>query len=268
MPTAVKLQSEYGNAIQVILVESQGASQEDSLAFALKNKWLGNQAIWTTERPFSTGGNGLPSYALLGPDGKVIFTGNSASDHSKIQKAIEEMVKKASSAPADAPDAVAKLYKELDRGNYAKAAVEARKLSDKAAGKDEATSTAVRKFEGLLTEKVRRDAARVRTLVERGEWIQAQAIQEALMKAVKGEDALAEPTVGLTALFEGPDAQKALADAKELDRLAQAVFVAGKDEKAVKKLRKFATDHTGTKVGERADMLAGLAEKALASGNA
>lgn len=264
MPAAVKLQSEYGDAIQVILVESQGATEELSLAFALGHKWLGNNAIWTTERPFSTGGSGLPSYALLGPDGRVLLTGNSASDHSKISKTIAELVKRGSSAPAEAPEALAKAYKQMDLGEFGKALAEARKAGAKAEGKDAAVAEAASKFEALIAEKVGREAARVRALTESGHWIAAEARHAALLKGVAGEDALIEQTAGLAALFEGAEAQQAMIAEKELDRLAAAAYEAGKDEKSVKKLRKFATEHAGSKLGYRAQRIAGLAEAALA----
>lgn len=253
MPAAVKLQTEYGDAIQVILVESQGASDEMSLSFALRNKWLGNNAIWTTERPFSTGGSGLPSYALLGPDGKVLMVGNSASDHSKINQTIAELVKKGSSAPAEAPEALTKAYKQMDEGNYAKAIAEARKVGAKAQGKDAVVAEAATKFEAQVAEKVVREAARVRALTERSEWIAADARHESLLKGVKGEDSL----------VESPEAQKEMMAEKELLRLSADAYEAGKDEKAVKKLQKFATDHAGTKIGVRARRIADLAEAAI-----
>lgn len=263
MPAAVKLQTEYGDAIQVILVHSQEATEEESIAFALRMKWLGNNAIWTSERPFSTGGNGLPAYALLGPDGKVLLTGNSASDHSKIEKTIEELVKKGSSAPAEAPEALAKAYKELDQGNFAKAAAEARKVAAKAAGKDAALAEAATKFETLLAETADRAIARVRALAERGQYLTAQERHESLLKGVKGDDALTAKAAELGALFEGPEVQQALMAERELLRLAADAYEAGKDEKAVKKLQKFASEHTGTKVGERAARIAALAEAAM-----
>ena len=263
MPAAVKLQSEYGDAIQVILVESQGASDELSLSFALKNKWLGNDAIWTTERPFSTGGRGLPSYALLGPDGKVLLTGNSASDHSKIDKAIAELVKRGSSAPAEAPEALAKAYKLLDEGDFAKASAEARKVGAKAAGKDAAVAEAATKFEAQIAEKVGREAARVRTLAERGYWRAASVRHDRLKSGVAGEDSLEEKTAELGALFTGAEVQQAMSAEKELLRLAADAYAAGKDEKLVKKLRKFATDHSGSPIGDRAKRIAELAEAAL-----
>lgn len=264
MPAAVKLQGEYGDAIQVILVHAQAATEEESIAFALRMKWLGNRAIWTSERPFSTGGSGLPSYALLGPDGRVALVGNSASDHSKIQNAIAEMVKKGSSAPEGAAAAVAKAFKLMDQGDFAKAAAEARKVAAKSEGKDAAAFEAATKLQGEISAKVGREAARVRALAERHAWIAAASLHEALVQGVAGEAMLEDAVRDLAALFEGPEVQQAMTAEKELLRLAADAYAAGKEEKAAKKLRKFANEHSGTKLGDRAARLASLAEAALA----
>jgi hypothetical protein len=263
VPTAVELQTEYGDAIQVILVESQNAEDEDMLAFALKHKWLGNRAIWTSERPFSTGGSGLPSYALLGPDGAVLLIGNSANDHSKIKDAIEEMVKKGSSAPKGTPESVAKLYRELDKGNYAKVVTEAQKAAVKAAGKDPAVEKAARALETAAGAKLDREIARVKALAGQGRYSAAQQASEALGKGAKGHHDFEAKAAELGKLFEGPEVQQEVAAERELERLAAELFVDGaKDAKAAKKLRKFAETNSGTKAGERAATLAALAEKA------
>lgn len=263
MPTAVKLQTEYGDAIQVILVHSQAASEEESIAFALYQKWLGNNAIWTSERPFSTGSSGLPSYALLGPDGRVVLVGSSNSDHSKIQKAIAEMVKEGSSAPEGTPDALSKAYRLLDEGQYAKALAETRKAAAKAQGKDEAVVAAAGALETAIQAAVDRAAERVRALAQRGFLNQAQTRWEALSKGTRGEEPLELKAVELAPLLEGPEVQQVVSAERELLRLAADAFEAGKDEKAAKKLRKFATENSDSKIGERAARLASLAEAAL-----
>lgn len=256
---------EYGDAIQVILVESQGASDEDMLAFALKHKWLGGGAIWTTERPFSTGGNGLPAYALLGPDGQVLLTGNSASDHSKIEQTLADLVKKGSSAPKGTPDAVAKLYRELDRGNFAKVVAESQKLAAKAGAKDPAVATAAGDLEKAAAAKLEREIARVKSLAAQGRYMKAQALADALAQGVKGHDDFSAKTADLPKLFEGPEVQKEIAAERELERMTADLFADGaKDAKAAKKFGKFAEANAGTKAGERAAALAAMAEKAAA----
>ena len=71
MPTSIKLQEEFGEDLQVIFVESQGADRAKMEGFALRKKWFGTTAMWTTERPFDSGSRGLPNYVLIGADGKV-----------------------------------------------------------------------------------------------------------------------------------------------------------------------------------------------------
>ena len=257
------MQSEYGDAVQVILVESQGASAEDAAAFALKHKWLGNQAIWTTERPFSTGGNGLPSYALISPSGEVVLTGNTASDHSKIQKAVEEMLKKGSSAPAGTADSVAKLYRELDKGNLAKVVAEAQKVAAKAAGKEPDVESAAKSVETAAGAKFDREVARVTWLAGNSRLLQAQEAHAALSKGVKGHPDFEARAAELAKLFEGPEVQHALALEREMAQLEKDLFAPDlKDPtKLTTKLRKFALANPGTKLAERADAYALMADK-------
>lgn len=257
------MQSEYGDAVQVILVESQGASDDDAQAFALKHKWLGNRAIWTTERPFSTGGNGLPSYALISPTGEIVLTGNTASDHSKIAKAIEEMLKSGSSAPANTDASVAKLYRELDKGNLAKVVLESQKIAAKAAGKEPSVEAAAKAVEAAAGSKLDREIARVKWLASNGRLLQAQAAQEFLLKGVKGHADFETRAAELAKLFEGPEAQQSLAVERELSQLEKELFAEDvKDPlKVAKKLRKFSAANAGTKAAERADAFATMAEK-------
>lgn len=266
MPAAVNAQTEWGDAIQVILVECQGASEEDMLAFAMKQKWLGNGAIWTTERPFSTAnGGGLPSYALLGPSGEVLMTGNSAADHSRIEEKIAELVKKGSSAPATAPAAAAKLYRDLDRGQFAKAALEAQKGAAKAAAKDAPLAAALNEVEKAAGERLAREIARVQALAAQGRYGAAQARADALAQGVKGHADFEAKAAELASLFEGPEVQREAAAERELDRLLADAFAEGaKDDKGAKKLRKFAEANAGTKAGERAARMAEIAGRAVA----
>jgi hypothetical protein len=260
------MQSEYGDAVQVILVESQGATDEDAQAFALKHKWLGNRAIWTTERPFSTGGNGLPMYALISPTGEVVLTGNTASDHSKISKAVEEMLKKGSSAPTGTADSVAKIYRDLDRGNLAKVVMEAQKVAAKAAGKEPAVEAAAKAVEAAASAKLDRQIARVKWLASNGRLLNAQSAHEALTKSVKGYADFESRTAELSKLFEGPEVQQTLALERELAQMEEELFAEDlKDPlKVAKKLRKFAAESGDSKAGKRAEALAVMAEKAAA----
>lgn len=265
MPAAVKAQAEYGDEIQVILVESQGASEEDMLAFALKHKWLGGSAIWTTERPFSTGGNGLPMYALLGPDGQVVMAGNSASDHGKIEEALATLLDDGSSAPKGTPAEAAKIYLELDRGAYAKAIAEAQKLAVKAGAKEPAVAKAAQDAEKAAAARLDGEIARIRALAAQGLLVAAQARSERLANGVEGHAEFAAKAAELNALFTGEEAKRELAADKALAKLSLEAFASGaKDDKAAKKLRKFAEANAGTKAAARAEKLAELMSRAMA----
>jgi hypothetical protein len=73
VPTSTKLQEQFGDDVQVIFVECQNTPKDTYEAFAWKMKWMGNGAMWTTERPMATVGNGLPETAVLGIDGAILM---------------------------------------------------------------------------------------------------------------------------------------------------------------------------------------------------
>ena len=93
MPTAMKMQEEMGDDIQILLVESQGHTLDDAEKMAYQKKWINDRSIWTTEQPFDTGAKGLPNYALLGNDGTLLSMGDPRSDHSKVTDLITEQLK-------------------------------------------------------------------------------------------------------------------------------------------------------------------------------
>ena len=111
MPTALKLAEEYGDALQVIFVECQGASREQYEAFVWKQKWMGlGNTMWTEERPFKTVGNGLPETALLGIDGQILIQGYPGNFGKKLEDLLAAEVKKAKDAPAGTPVACKKAW--------------------------------------------------------------------------------------------------------------------------------------------------------------
>ena len=83
MPLTVKMSQNYGDDLGIVMVESQGAGTEGMARFCLERKWLGNSAMWTTERPVVTGARGIPNYVLLSNEGRVLMMGNPLADHSQ-----------------------------------------------------------------------------------------------------------------------------------------------------------------------------------------
>ncbi len=262
MPTAVKLQQEYGDAIQVIFVEVQGHSMDEVLPFALKRKWLGSGVAWTTERPFRVDLNGIPNYALISPDGEVVSWGYSVADHKKVVDLIEGFVK---SGPQrdDLPKPLVKVYEEFDEGEFAKAWKEADKVEAK-----HAEDAQLLRFLGdarrEVRETVERRAQRIGWLVENGYPLLAEAQWKDLVKAVKDADELEALVADVTARIDTDEFADMKKAARSLVKMEQALYESGgKDgEKLAKKLRKFAEDHAGTPLATRATQLADVAAKA------
>ena len=88
MPASIKLQQQYGDDLQVLFVESQGASPEMAEAFAWRRRWMGTQAMWTTEAPLRVEGNTLPKFALLDTEGRLLLEGNPLGMKKQIEEAI------------------------------------------------------------------------------------------------------------------------------------------------------------------------------------
>mgnify|MGYP001445454962 CR=1 FL=1 len=142
MPASLKLQEEYGDQIQVIFVESQGATGDAAEKFAFQRKWLSGHSMWTTERPFDSGSRGLPNFVLLSNDGEVLLKGNPMAMKGKIEDAIAAEVRKTKKAPADTPKALEKAWKEFRKGEYSKAITAAQKAATKPEVEEDATAAA------------------------------------------------------------------------------------------------------------------------------
>jgi hypothetical protein len=260
VPAAIKLQEEYGDAIQVVLVHSQKATPEQAVNFALKAKWLGNQAIWTSDYLFSSGGNGLPAFALLDAEGKVVLKGNSNSLKGKIEDELERMLKEASGAPEGTPKAVAKAYAEMAKGNLAKAVAAAEKAKAKPGSKEpdaviEAAEAALIAVQANLDSQL----ARSTWMLENGYPLDAEAKLKTLGKSVKGHEAMTAKVLELQGKLEAEEMKEILKAAKDLAKIEAKLYDSPKDEKAQKKLAEFASENAGNPVGKRASKLVEVA---------
>ena len=261
MPAAIKLQREYGDAIQVILVESQNSGFQQSVGFAMARKWLGSNAIWTSGHLFSTGSNGLPNFALLSPTGEIVLMGSSNQMHSQVVDAIEEMVKNGSNAPEGAPSAVAKGYADFGAGKWAKGQAALIKARDKAKTDGDRASAVdgLNALESALSSSV----TRVSWLAENGYPMRAQDLAKSLQKGVKGQPALEEQVATLAEVLSSEQFQAEVAAAKALTKLEAKLYEDVKNEKLVEKLSDVVDDHLGTKVAKRASELAQFAGYAV-----
>ncbi len=253
---SLKLQAEYGDDLQVLFVEVQGASDNGAAGFALKKKWLGTQAMWTTERPFDLDLDGIPQFGLLSPEGQIVLSGYTMEHSSEIEESIAELVKSARKPRKDLPKEVAKAVVEANAGAQAKAlGLLDALLADPAAADAHADAQEVR---AEIEAGIDRSLARVSWLLEHGYPQEAQALHTSLTKGLKGLAPRAQALADLTARLESEAVQKELAAAKVLSKAEEKFYVEGPSEKARRSLEKIAESHAGTQVAVRAMELARL----------
>ncbi|MCP4770759.1 MAG: hypothetical protein GY879_05045 [Planctomycetes bacterium] len=254
------MKEEYGDDLQIIFVHAQRATFEQSVNFALEREWLQHDVIWTSDYIFSTGGGGLPSFALLDAQGQVILKGSSNSLKGKMEDEIERMVRESGNGPADVPSSVAKVYKELGKGNHAKALVLAEKLKVKPGSKD--TAVVLAATEAAITnihDDLDGQLKRADWLLENGYPIRAEDLVKGLVKGVKGNDTMTTKVKGGLAKFVGEEVEAQLAADKSLTKLANKMFSDGSGEKVGDKIVDIANENISNPIGKRAVMLARVA---------
>lgn len=251
VPSAVKLSQQYGEDLAILFVEVQGATPDKMASFALRQKWLGNSAMWTTERPFSLGLQGIPHSALIDANGKVVMAGYTSEIHSKMEKKIAELVKEAKEAPEGTPKALEKAWKELAKGRYAAALKEARAVAENPRSADsEAAQQSIAEF----NRRAESEIARAAWQVENGCVASAMERIERIAKAVEGEAELAERVKELRSKAESN--RQELDAARELQKIESKLYAEGPDAKHEKALQKLAEKYAGTRAAARASKLA------------
>jgi len=257
VPASIKLQQEFGDALQVLFVECQGADLEKSEAFAWRQKWMGTRAIWTDERPLEVAGSGLPKFALLDTEGKLLLEGNPLAMKKQIEEAIAEQVKKATSAPAGTPDKLAKTWARFVKGDIAAALAECEKL-----GTDASLAEPAKTLRAEMMTRAEGKIARGQWLVTNGYVAEASEHFAGLAKAVKGSHELESKISDELTRLQAPDKTlSAEAEASKALASLQQKMVKDKafEDANVKALQKLAEKHAGTKAAERAARLAKLA---------
>jgi hypothetical protein len=252
VPTAIKLQEQYGDDLQVIFVECQRTPRDGYEAFAWKQKWMGNRAMWTDERPIPTVGKGLPETALIGVDGRVVMQGYPGNFGSKLEEALEAEIAKSKEAPAGTPAELKKAWTSFLKGKVAAAFAECDKL----------TSDAAKAAREEFVRRTQRDLARAKRLVDQGSLVEAEELCGRLAKNVAGCAELEPLVAAEAARIAAPE----LAAEREAAKALAAHFsqVAKKkpfDDASVQKTEAIAKKHAGTKTAERAAHFAALAKR-------
>lgn len=255
MPTAIKLQAEYGDVLQVIFVESQGATADAAERFILDRKWMGSTAMWTSERPFSTGTGGLPSCVLLDQDGVVLESGLNSRIGGRLEDHIEAYVKNGKKFPKDRPKALKKAWTYAKKGKLADALDECAELE--AEGGE--VGSAATELKGEIEAGVASRFQAIEWMLANGYPLDAEASLEELAETVDEHEAWTARCEELTATLESEAMEAELDAAKALAKVEAKLYEEGRDDKLAKKLSKLAEDHAGTKVAARASHLAKIA---------
>ena len=264
MPSSIKLKAELGDDVNVLFVESQATSPEDTEAFIYRTRWGGSQGLWTNEHPCESGGTGLPAFVLLGNDGRALVTGY--AEESKLKDLILAEIKTAKSAPKETPAPLLKAYTDFNKGAYAIAILAAQKLAETPAADDKSGMAAAAKLRAeewtkLATSRVER----LKFLLESAQFAKADAEVLALKPAIKGLPTLETKLTELSAKLAADDQKLAREAAKALDSLLAKVNDKGPDDKTTKELKKLAEKYGGTPPGERAAHLAKILDKKAAN---
>lgn len=253
---AIKLQEEYGDALQVIFVESQGHGAEEIERYGFERKWFGGRALWTSERPVRNTSSGLPSFVLLDVDGRQILAGSSIRLASQMEEAIAAEVLKIRRGPEDAPKDLKDAARSLLRGKFGDALTEAEKLVQKTDDAD--LAEAARGVVAAANSRARAAAERVGRLIDEGSYLRAEELLDDLEKAVDGHDALEELVPPLQERLDDDALEDERKAEKALRKLEMVLFTKGDDAVPARALTKLAEKHAGTKAAARASHLATL----------
>ncbi len=251
VPHALKLQETWGDDLQIVLVEVQGAGQDEAERFALRQHWLGGRSLWSSEVPFWPGGNSLPTSVLLGNDGQVLWKGNPLTQSREIDRLIAEQVRARRAVPSSAPEALRPAWTELVRGNLGRAAqlateVEDRLRDDPIASRDLLPSlTALRRA-------IEAPFGQVVALAEAGFLDEADARLDELRGAVKDDAALSARIGALAESWSGESVRAERDASRRVARLLSRYFESGGDDAIARELTEFVAANNGTRAAVRA----------------
>lgn len=253
VPKGVEMQRQYGDDLQVVFVESQGHDLAAIERLAFESKWTGSNAVWTTERPFDVGLDGIPHFALLDVDGQIILQGYTSELHGKLEELVAEQVELVRKGPRGLAKELKGAWKLRAKGEFAKALEEARK-ADAAGAPDVAGFT--RAVETAAETQLRR----LEWWADNGRAHLAADAAPAFALRVAGMEGVGERAKALAERLAGDEAKAELEASKELARAEADLSEEGFESRNVlKKLEKLAAKHPGTKAAARASHLIALA---------
>lgn len=245
---ALKKLEEFGDDLVVLFVEVQGADMDRVTSFALGQKWLGRGGIWTTDRPFGTGSAGIPDYALLGADGKVLMKGSPLADASKIHDAIEAEIRGAR-AGEEVPKEIEKAWKDFSKGKIGEAIAA---LDQLATGEDAELGAAASKALTRMRSNVAGRVGQLEWLLENGRYEELEGRLKDATKDLKGVESVSERLAAVATALKDKELKPEIDAEKKLLKIEKILFAEGPDPGIAKKLQSFVEKNEGTKAATRA----------------
>ena len=251
-------QEAYGEDLSVLFVETKQATELQVVSLALKKKWLGGAALWTTEAPFRVGLRGaLPQFVLLSGEGTVLLKGTTESMElgyrnelvERIEAELQAEIRRRRSGPEGLEPELVAAYEDFAEGRIGKALELARALAS-----DPAPPTAAAGTLATLRERLGRRLERAAWQIENGFLIEAERELERLEGHLAGE-ACEERHVELTAALREESLAPEWKAARDLADLERKLYSKGPTSVLVKQLERLAKKHAGTHSAERASFL-------------
>jgi len=256
VPSSIKRKLELGDDFNVLFVESQGTSPENTEAFIYRQRWGGSEGLWTNEVPCSSGSNSLPSFVLLGNQGQVLITGYPSE--SKLKDLIAAEIKAAKSTPKDLAPALVKPTQDFNKGAYANAILAVNKIaSEEGNAAAESAKTLAEEWTKRATSRVER----LKYMIDNAQFAKADAAVIELKASLKGLPELETKLAEFATNLASEEHKTAREAAKALDNVLKKINEKGPDEKTSKELKKISEKFPGTRPADRAARLGRLLEK-------
>lgn len=253
MPTSLRLQERFGDDLQVLLVEVQGASARRVERFALDRRWLGGSAMWTTERPFTTGVRTLPHYVLVGADGRVIEKGGHVSNNTAGR--IEKEIAAARLGPEGTPEGLRPAWAAFADGEVQRAIDLASAEAEKAEH-----AVAARTAIDAFRRSIGRTLDRAEWCLAHGYWEEALALLDPVRRGLGSEGELAVRLRGIDERLASDALKQEREAAPVLRRILEPLHAEGFDRSGERRraLEKLIADFPTTGAAARARHLVEL----------
>lgn len=256
MRATLAWQEAYGDDLTVLLVEVKQATDLQVTSLALKKKWLGGRAMWTTEKPCHVGLKGaLPQFVLLSSEGVVLLKGTTESFElgyrdelaERIEDTLKAEIERRRRGPADLSASLVPAWEAFCEGRIAIAFELTRSLTA-----DAATATSAEETLKSFRERIQRRLKRVGWQIENGFLLQAEAELDRLDGQLNAEEPLASRQTELVAALRDESLLPEWKAAKDLAKLEKKLYDSGSKSVLVRQLDKLAKKHAETQTGARA----------------